>query len=122
MTTSVSSQKVTFSRKVTISSYMYDQSFSALNKIACARTETEILSVARAQFFVSLMLALALSSKIAPLNFALIFKRFLEVFVMKSYLFFTFWRSFQKYTFKAKKKLRFKEIQEKYLNFMHQFS
>ena len=43
---------------------------------------TEILNAARAQFFSSFSLALALSNKRAPLNFALIFKRFLEVFLL----------------------------------------
>ena len=47
--------------------------------------QTEIFSAARdrAQFFGSLALSLALSNKRVPLNFALICKRFVEVFCIE---------------------------------------
>ena len=65
-------------------SLLYTQSFSALKKMLALAlsAQTKMLSSARApaQFFGSLVLSLVLNNNRAPLNFALIFKRFLEVF------------------------------------------
>ena len=84
-------------------------------KLLALSAHAEILSIVRSQFFSSL--ALALSNKRALLNFALIFKRFLEVFVHEIIPFFPSLAVISKYTFKAKNQLRFKDILGKIFEF-----